>query len=62
MKDSFLNKNLGIGIMGINCGCCIDYPKKRKNHKRCYRKLKRVILKVFTLKEIKEEIQNNDIL
>ena len=31
MKNSDLNKLLGIGPGGINCGCCVDYPKKRKN-------------------------------
>lgn len=56
MKNSFLNKNLGIGPGGINCGCCVDYPKKRKNHKRLYSRLRRKVLKIFTQKEIKERL------
>lgn len=55
MKDSFLNKCLGIGPGGINCECCIKYPLRRKNYKRCYRKLKRTILKRITNREIYEE-------
>lgn len=45
MKDSTLNKMLGIGPGGIDCGCCVDYPKKRKNHKKLYRRLKRKVSK-----------------
>lgn len=56
MKNSFLNKNLGIGPGGIDCGCCTDYPKKRQNHKRLYRRLKRKVLKLFTKKEILDSI------
>jgi hypothetical protein len=56
MKDSELNKQLGIGPGGIECGCCTDYPKKRKNHHRCYRKLKRTILKQLTFKEVRAEL------
>jgi hypothetical protein len=43
MKNSDLNKMLGIGPGGINCGCCVDFPKKRKNHKKMYRRLKRKV-------------------
>lgn len=53
MKNSFLNKSLGIGPGGINCGCCIDYPKKAKNHKKMYSRLRRNILKVLTKKNLK---------
>jgi len=56
MKNSELNKQLGIGPGGINCGCCIDYPKKRQNHKKLYRRLKRKILKVLAQKEIKHPL------
>lgn len=52
MKDSDFNKLLGIGIGGINCPCCIDFPVKRKNHKRLYRRLKRKVIKEFFKKEI----------
>lgn len=56
MKNSDLNKQLGIGPGGINCGCCIDYPKKRRNHKKLYSRLRRKVLAVLTQKEIKESI------
>jgi len=54
MKNSELNKQLGIGPGGINCPCCVSYPKKRHNHKKLYRRLKRKIMKVLTKKEIYE--------
>ena len=57
MKNSDLNKMLGIGPYGINCGCCVYYSKKRKNHKRSYRKLKRTIFKAISRKEIKDNTE-----
>ena len=56
LKDSDLNKCLGIGVGGINCPCCTDFPKKRQNHKKLYRRLKRHILKFITKKEIQDEL------
>lgn len=56
MKDSELNKCLGIGPGGINCPCCIDFPTKRQNHKKLYRRLKRHISKMLTKKEIQDEL------
>lgn len=57
MKDSDFNKMLHIGPGGINCGCCIDFPKKRKNHKCLYRRLKRKIIKRFDYFQIKDNTE-----
>lgn len=57
MKNSDFNKMLGIGPGGINCGCCIDFPKKRQNHKKLYRRLKRKIEKIFFQREIKDNTE-----
>ena len=56
MNKSYLNKSCHIGPGGINCGCCIDYPKKRKNHKHCYSRRMRTVLKRISTKEIIKEL------
>lgn len=56
MRNSDFNKMLGIGHGGINCPCCVDFPKKRKNHKKLYRRLKRHIMK----QELNNQNKKND--
>ncbi len=56
MKGNYFNKILGIGPGGINCGCCVDFPKKRHNHKKLYSKLRRKIIKRFLYLELKNTI------
>ena len=41
MKNSDLNKMLGIGPYGINCGCCVDYSKKKKKSQTILQKIKK---------------------
>lgn len=53
MKGNYYNKILNIGPGGINCGCCVDYPKKRHNHKHRYSKLRRRIMKQLFYKELR---------
>lgn len=55
MANKTDNKLISIGPGGINCGCCVDYPKKRSNHKHSYSRLRRVRLKFQLLKELKLE-------
>jgi len=47
MKGNYFNKMLGIGPGGISCGCCVEFPKKRKNHKKLYSRYRRKIEKRF---------------
>lgn len=54
MKNKDFNKMLNIGPGGINCGCCVDFPKKQKNHKRLLRRFKRKIIKRFDYKQFRE--------
>ena len=53
MKGNYYNKILHIGPGGINCGCCVNYPKKRHNHKHRYSKLRRRIMKQLFYKELR---------
>jgi hypothetical protein len=53
MKGNHFNKLCQIGPGGINCGCCVDFAKKRQNHKRSYRRLRRVLEKREFKKVIK---------
>jgi hypothetical protein len=51
MKDEFKRvsfKDMGFG--GIDCPCCCDLPKKRKNHKKLLRRLTRRRMKNKFLK------------
>jgi hypothetical protein len=58
MKGNYFNKGLGIGPGEIGCGCCVDFPKKRKNHKKLYSTKRRKIEKIFFRKLINKAISS----